>query len=331
MVTARSAGDPRVLSWENLRRLVEAGVPATEPIQGSPPLEIFVEAAGSRIGLLAPVERVEAPPSTRYADVRIRLVEVHGRPHVEISTASRALYHEFHALIAVTADLIQLEGSSPLTAISESLARWRQLLATSEGLTAEERLGLVGELWVLRRLVRAHGTQALDAWVGPRGEPHDVRLSETEIEVKTTRSARRVHIINSLEQLTPSLGCRLFIMSVQMAPAGAEEDAISIVGLVGELEELLHHDVARLDLFRYLLREQVGYRPDADGQLVEEQLVLRSPPHLVPVDDSCPALTRDLLDPLGDRAQRIDGVRYTVDLEGLGVEDGEPTFLNVVP
>ena len=318
----------RVPSWENLRAMVDAGVPAAEPIAGRPPLEMFVDAQGARIGLRAPVDRVEAPPASRYADVRVQLVELHGQPHVEISTAARHLYHEFHALIVVAADLIQLDRIPALTAIAESLARWRQLLTPVSTMEAEERIGLLAELWALRRLIVAHGTSAFDAWVGPRGEPHDLRMGKREIEVKATRSPRRVHVINGLEQLTPSLGCELFVLSLQLEPAGAQSQPLTLPSAISDIDGLLVDDRPRRDLFQWLLREQLGYRPDGDE---DEGVILRTAPRLIPVDERCPALTRDLLHPLGDLATRIETVRYTVDLDGLGVEDGTPDFLGLLP
>lgn len=330
-MTEHNAGEGRVLSWDNLRELIARGVPVAQPIPGAPLLELFIEAGGTRIGLRAPVEHIEAPPPAQYADVRIQLVEVRGHPYVEIATSSRQLYHEFHALMTLTADLIQLEGVAPLTAISESLARWRQLVATSEGLTDEERLGLIGELWVLRRLLVVHGASALDAWVGPHGEPHDLRLQDREIEVKATRSPRRVHVISGFEQLSPSEGRRLFLLSLQLAPAGLQDQPLTLGDLVRVVEQLLERDRARLDVFRWLLRQQVGYRDDRDAHVEDERLVLRTPATLIPVDDSCPALTRDLLTPLGERAHRIDAVRYTVDLEGLGDAEGTAPFLELLP
>ena len=318
----------RVPSWENLRAMVDAGVPAAEPIAGQPALEVFVEAFGARVGLRAPIDRIEAPPTVRFADVRVRLVEVRGEPHVEVSTAARDLYHEFHALIVVAADLIQVEKVPPVSAISDTLTRWRRLLSPAEAMSAEERIGLLGELWVLRRLILANGTPAIDSWVGPRGEPHDLRLGNQEFEVKVTRSPRRLHLINGLEQLTPSTGCWLFIVSLQFEPAGAQQSPMTLPVAVAEIEELLATDAARRDLFNQLLREQLGYRADRDEG---EAFRLRTPPRLVPVDDTCPALTRDLLRPLGERGHRIESVRYAVDLEGLGVEDGTPPFLEFIP
>jgi hypothetical protein len=295
-------GGGRIVSWDNLRTLIEAGVPAVEPIAGSPALEVFVDAAGLRIGLRAPLERVEAPPIAGYADLRVALVELRGHPHVELSTSARDLYHEFHSLVLLTAALIQEDGLPPLTAISDSLRRWRQLVATRETLTAEERLGLLGELWVLRRILATFGPSALDAWVGPRGEPHDFRLAGREFEVKTTIRAGRVHTVHGLKQLQPTAGSQLFLLSLQVAPAGAEPDALALSGLVADIEAALDRDTPRLDLFRWLVGEQVGYRPgEAPPGDDVEALILRSAPLLVPVDEHCPAITGALLEPLGAR------------------------------
>ena len=166
---AGNARDSRVLSWDNLRRLVEAGVPAAEPIPGAPPLELFVEAAGSRIGLLAPVERVEAPPPNR----------LRRRPHTARgdarSSARRDLHCRTPALPRVPRVGRSHRGSHPV----------------GRGVSADRYLGEPGSLapacrhkrgsqrptsdwgWSANSgccvgcCMRRHGPQALDAWVGP--------------------------------------------------------------------------------------------------------------------------------------------------------------------
>lgn len=150
--------------------------------------------------------------------------------------------------------------------------------------------------------------------------------------MKTTLRAGRVHTVHGLEQLRPTAGSQLFLLSLQVAPAGAEPHALTLSELMADVEAALSGDTPRLDLLRWLVGEQIGYRPSempAPGDV--EALVMRSAPVLVPVDVRCPALTATLLEPLGALAQRIADVRYTIDVEGLGEEDGSQAFLEVLP
>ena len=323
------------VNWAHLQSLINAGDPATVPAREGSGIEFFVEAGGARIGLLAPVTKVdlERPLSgalMRFADIRVRFVDHRQKPHLELSTAASALYREFLSLTDVTIGLISEGHLDPITAVGESLMRWRRLLATRESLAAEERLGLLGELWLLHRLISAGGPSALDAWVGPRGEPHDFRLYHVDLEVKATRSPLRIHLINGLEQLEASNGHPLMIMSLQFAPAGAQTPVYTLAALVNSLAVALVTDGARLEAFNWLLREQIGYR--AENNADDEPMVMRQKARLVPVDAQCPALIGPAIrELLGASAPRLVDVRYRVDLTGLGAEDGTSAFLALVP
>ena len=94
-----------------------------------------------------------------------------------------------------------------------------------------------------------------------------------------------------------------FILSLQFAPAGAGQESLTLGGLVNAIEAELSQDANRLGVFRWLLREQLGYRREEDGESdPDEAMILRHPARLVPVDDMCPAITRGFLDLLGERA-----------------------------
>jgi hypothetical protein len=83
------------------------------------------------------------------------------------------------------------EGEAVEAFISR-LERWQAFLRQHgpEGLSAEARRGLYGELVVLRdHLLPALGDAAVPGWKGPAGAAHDFQLLGGSVEVKTTTAA----------------------------------------------------------------------------------------------------------------------------------------------
>jgi len=208
------------------------------------------------------------------------------------------------------------------------LVNWRQLLHSVTLLSVERQVGLVGELWVLTRLILRAGAGALAAWTGPLGELHDFRLATDEFEVKTTISATRSHMINGEGQLVASPGHRLFIVSIQLEPAGT--GGRSLPELIERVAGLLTHSPGVAERFQEQLAN-VGYT-EGDSALYAERWQLRNQPHLVVADETCPRITRAgivTLDP--KNSQRISEVHYRVNLEGLGAPAKSAQFQSILP
>jgi hypothetical protein len=196
-------------------------------------------------------------------------------------------------------------------------------------MSEETQAGLFGELWLLERLIGAQGVDALDAWVGPVRQPHDFRLGDVELEVKTTSGAKRIHTINGLGQLQPSLDCSLYIVSLKLANAGAGGQTLPEA--VASIEAGLSSSHAALLRFRAALAT-VGYDP-LDAALYSRRRRLRDAAVLIPVTDGTPRLTSEAMAQIDPRfaPDRISGVVYSVDVEGFGFPDGTDAFHAVVP
>ena len=323
----------RHMTWDNFREThVSPGVPALHPVRhaASPEIEFFVDADASRLGLrtIAPPGKVDV--TSPLATVEVGLRTSGGSKYVEIATRTVALYQQFYALMVDVADRIQLSGRPPAAAVMEALHDWNELLREASVLSIEAQTGLFGELWFLERLHRADPATAADAWVGPLGEPHDFRRRESEFEVKTTRSPERVHVISGLRQLEPSAGRSLYLLSLQVEPAGAQSGE-SLPDRVNSVRKLLSSHSEQSTRFETLLR-RTGYR-DGDAGHYRTRLRLRSYPLLVPVDDDCPRLVPEhVRKALGVAlASHITDVRYRVHVAGFGFEDGTPEFLKLIP
>ena len=180
-----------------------------------------------------------------------------------------------------------------------------------------------------RAPVRSEGPGALASWLGPTAEAHDFRTRVGEIEVKTTQAAQRTHRITRLEQLEPSPGQSLYILSLQFAGAGAGE-GWTLQTQIAELREMLHREPEAERRFSDLLT--LARWADDDAAMYVRRWRLRSTPMLVPVDVRCPRLTRPVVaSALGALSARIEEVNYRVNLEGLGVADGTELFLSLLP
>ncbi len=321
----------RHVTWENFQRaFVEPAVPALHPIAGTPDVLLFVDADARRMGLHSEIPTgAPEPGSSSHKAIEVRVVVSGGRRLMEVSTSVRQFFPQFFSVLTDLADRIQLHGRTPSVALAEALRDWQRLLQETSRLSIERQIGLMGELWLLDRLRRTLGPTAIDAWVGPTGEPHDFRLARHEFEVKSTVQASRTHVINGLTQLTPSLGHQLYIVSLQFAPAGAA-DGESLTEVVNRVrEEFAAHGLTGTFDDRL---SQCGYNAeDADGYAARFRL--RTPAALIPVDERCPALTQTAVsDVLGSAVGcRIRDISYTVDLGELGSLDGTPEFTMRIP
>lgn len=113
------------------------------------------------------------------------------------------------------------------------LKRWQQfLLAGAEGLGANEVVGLMGELLVLRdHVLPGAGSNGVFFWHGPEQALRDFVLPDgTEIEVKSTSAQKLSHVrISSEHQLAgdhPSLGLICLRLSSSTGQGETLVDAI---------------------------------------------------------------------------------------------------------
>lgn len=213
-------------------------------------------------------------------------------------------------------------------ALRRSLRDWRALFEQLALLTPERQLGLLGELWLLDRLLDVNGADALDAWTGPKGEAHDFRIGKNEFEVKTTSGEHRSHVISSDSQLIPSPGHDLYLVSLQFAAGGPDGRSLhdvvdglrsrtAMLGVASRFEQILEAG------FQLMPSNLVHY---------SRRMQLRSRPYLVPVTESFPRITHsDVLALPRSEMVRVSDVRYRLDVEGLGWEDGTVEFLALLP
>ena len=315
-------------AWEDLRRdYLDPGLPHRLLVRTSPGILVFTDEAAARLGARFELEaNAPAAPPSALEQIAVADVTSDGRRWLEISTGAPRLYESFYRLIGQVSGSV-LADIAPHAALARAVELWDTLVAQTAILSEERQAGLFGELLLLERLLQADVAQAVSAWVGPDRQAHDFRLGFVEFEVKTTSSAKRVHTINGVGQLSPSVGCSLFLVSTQIHDAGT--GGRTLPALVDDLRGLvpsgdLQAFEAKLETSAYAERHRAHYA---------RRRRLRSPVVLIPVVDGVPRLTPGALAalPPGFASERIGALSYDIDVTGLGHADGSPEFLAVIP
>lgn len=328
MVTTAALPRP---TWEQFRTQFEhADAPQAFPLDGEPAVHLFISEGGRRFGLRSPAEGRDVLPASPLVELELQVVRLDGGPWLEVSTTNPSLFPYFYAFAISVAHGIQVDRKPAVRASGDALGQWKVLLQQVSLLSPERQLGLLGELWLLERLTRVLGVDALGAWTGPAGEAHDFRFADLQLEVKVTGGERRVHQISSETQLVASPGHRLHLLSLQYAPAGPASGR-SIADAVDAVCTGLRHGGGDVDRFDDVLRSSYSVTPDLLPHY-QARMELRTRPYLVPVDVHFPRIARsDVLSVPRREMQRVSDVRYRLDVEGLGWEDGTPEFLEIIP
>lgn len=323
---------PQHLSWENFRSTVFLpGQQRVHRVADSPDIEIFGDGVMNRVGIWLQIPPATSipPELSNFTSITTRTFNEEGRFLLEVATAVPSLYRQFYHFAVAVAERLIVEKTSAMDAIAMELQCFTDLLEERSLLGIERQLGLLGELIVLERLIAKAGVRALDSWLGPMGEPHDFRFKHREFEAKATVSPHRIHTIHGTEQLVPSDGCSLYLVSVLLGPPGASE-GFSLADKVAQLSLQFAPNPARLTQFVTSL-EACAFRNE-DRDHYSRRFALRRPMGLVRVDSSFPAITRSTINNvLGPLATRIETLQYDVNVEGLEHEDGTREFDEVIP
>ena len=204
-------------------------------------------------------------------------------------------------------------GKTFRSAVGESLAVMKSLLANRGRLTDDEETGLWGELTLLEGLVGEIGeSPAVASWLGPDASEHDFSLEGFEVEVKTTRGEARRHVIASETQLQRSPGRPLYLMSLQITRAGAASAGRTLPEVIADLLANLQEAASPFQAALYA----AGYR-SADADLYKERFQYRSKPLAYLVDDDFPSITRSGLEEAVPNLHLISDVRYRIDVGGI--------------
>ena len=304
--------------WEEIVTPSVADSVAARRVDANLPWNFFWARGVDGRVLLTLRHATDSAPTARLP--RLRDIEVTLSPPDEADTQLLA----FKLLDSNQRDIFQTlcediisaasQARSEVGAVSAALMRtwrWHHLLRGGRGalLSPEEQMGLLGELFVLERLLlpRVDATSALTAWRGPLGAPKDFEIARVAIEAKTRRGGATPSLsITSESQLDEGGLDSLFLHVVELDEAPM--DGIQGVTL-NDVAERIRRNILSLDpgstaIFEARL-SAAGYRMEDD---YSSHHWLEGAVRLYLVSGSFPRITS------GEMRPGVSNVRYSVSL-----------------
>ncbi|MFE6098427.1 PD-(D/E)XK motif protein [Streptomyces laurentii] len=322
-MTDPQAGSP--LAWSTVEHYLGEGLATSYPLSDDgrhPRVSYEIGDGGRDIALFVELDRNQQPPRSSLPAIHIDQVSVaQGLRMARIRTTQVALMRDFHDLLLAVADRIVTQNRSLDHAFTETVNAWSSLLDRRREMSAQRRIGLLGEIAILARLARTYGWEsAVASWTGPYGEEHDFALRNFDLEVKTTSMERRRHVIHGFEQLAPAPDRPLWFASLRVTRGGAGGRTLSeSVHAVREaVAGQAPASLVRLDA----ALERSGWSSDhADDERWaprDEALVLAA--------EAVPRLTPSIL--AAATMERISALRYETDVTGIAPTPGAPVDLS---
>lgn len=309
--------DRNALTPETLAAYFDAGHPAEQRLAEEPLCVLGIDPPRGELTLRTPATGSDIDVSA-YRMIRTDIVEEPGDETVwfRVTVEAKGIEYEAYSLLQAVTDQLQ-QGDDLERALHVALDAFRGLLARAPRLSEDQEIGLFGELVALDRLIDGVGeTKALAAWLGPRAEEHDFVLGEADVEVKTTRSERRIHVIHGLGQLTPTPGRPLHLMSVQVTGAGAAGNGETLPELIERIRRRLRS--GRTDFDDRLT--DCGWEDAQADRLYTTRLLVRSEPRFYTVDEDFPAITSAGLSRIVTRPELVRSIDYRIDVTDLEPE-----------
>ncbi|XIE78676.1 PD-(D/E)XK motif protein [Streptomyces sp. SBR177] len=312
------------LTWSTVEHYLGEGLGASYPLsasEGHPVVSYEIGDSGREIALFVELGRNQQPPRSTLPAVHIDQVAVaKGMRMARIRTTQVALMRDFHDLLLAVADRIVTKNRPLDRAFAETVDGWSSLLDRPREMSVERRLGLLGELSLLKRLAESHGWEtAVTAWTGPYGEEHDFALRDFDIEVKTTATERRRHVIHGIGQLQAAPGRPLWFASLRLTRGGAGGRTLaeSVRSVRAAVAEYAPSVLTRFDSALTRCGWAAERQDDERWTPRDDALLLSA--------ESVPRLTPELLSAAS--FERISAVRYETDVTGLAPTPGAPVDL----
>lgn len=202
-------------------------------------------------------------------------------------SSRRDLFSTICADIVAAAVLAQ-DGDA-LDQFLARLAAWRQFLRDRhDGLSWPDRIGLIGELLILERLL-AIDSGCLASWQSPNDGLHDFQITGHALEVKAGVGPASTITISRLDQLDTTGIRRLELLHVRLMET---PDGRSLRDIIGDVNNSLPDFASRRAFENAILRR--GLMPDDDAARNTPRTQLRAIDSYA-VTDSFPRLVRSAL------------------------------------
>lgn len=304
-------GDARLLTVGSLDQLWAHGAQLELPIDGTPSCKLQIDPDARLMRLVTDYAEPE-PDVTRLKNVEFDSISSDGRMLGEITVRVDDNLHSAYGLLSEIADELQIRESPLALAVANAVARHRSMIANRGALTPEREIGLFGELLFLDFLEHTIGAgPAIDAWHGPSGEEHDFVFDDAHIELKSTSTERRKHVIHGLSQLVPVRDTPLVLLSIQLTRA-PQSIGLTLAQLVAKVRTVAAGHVVTLDD----ALDAAGW-VDGDADLYSTSWALRTDPRAYAVQHGFPALTSDRLSRVVPAFERVSDLSYSIDVTDM--------------
>lgn len=309
-MTRSSSEEGRRLDPETIERYFRSPNTVVHLLSQSPRCELRIEPATEYMELRVPADG-SYPDLSLFENIEIDYATDPDQNCFILRIATNGMRYAAYTFIAKIVEELQ-HGHFFATAISHGLSEYELLLRSRKLLSPEKQTGLLGELLLLRHLCTIDPGLALASWLGPEAEQHDFSFDTFDLEVKTTRSERRIHRIGSATQLEPTANRPLMFLSIQVTAAGGADSAFSLADLVEEIQSLLGHE----DLAFNGYMAHLGWRA-SDVESYRRKYMLRSRPAFYPVDDRFPSLQDAVLRRVMLNYEHLSDISYRTDVSHL--------------
>lgn len=226
---------------------------------------------------------------------------------------------EFTEVVKEISNGIFINKGQPFSTVNQVISNWLSFWANRRKhiLSEEAQIGLICELFILRKLCQINPSNALLSWTGPLGDKNDFCFTDWNIEIKGTRKSSQIHTINGIDQLTPSndkqLGFISFIVSVTNS-----DTAINLPSIIESIVIDFFAKKPSLTVRFNELLAGVGYTPVHAKEYVNFSIEIIKGTLFI-VDWEFPKLISGMLNiPL---STRVSSIRYDISLEGITGSD----------
>ena len=210
--------------------------------------------------------------------------------------------------IANTIQSISTEKEAIKLVISQ-MRKWQDLFSKKlkNALSVQEQQGLFGELSFLRKMINSSMDKAYSvaSWVGPNRAPQDFQSESWALEVKTISANKYPEVsINGELQLDETHIDKLFLYNlvVEIVPIEGK----TLPELIGDLRDMLSHDLKALNLFENKLIFYGYFNIDADTYKDRRYHIRKENYYLV--QGEFPRIKKD------DLLLGVSDVKYTITL-----------------
>lgn len=187
------------------------------------------------------------------------------------------------------------------------ITKWHSLFekVREQGLSESEQIGLYGEIYFLRFILRNNSNKeyCIKSWLGPEKSIQDFQYSNWAVEVKTTHgnNHQKIYISNE-RQLDDTIVEKIFLyhLSIDLRNGRGE----SLNSIINEVSELLNENVLTYNLFKIKLLES-GYF-ETHRSLYEDQGYNIRQENIYHVTANFPRITEKII-PIG-----VGDVKYSI-------------------